>query len=196
MTRYFLRISWWKSLWRYWRGNTPWDTQITPPEVIQFIAETPPGRALDLGCGTGTNAIALARGGWQVTGVDYVPQAISKARDKAAKEGVAVEFHLASVTDLSVLTGTYTYGLDIGCLFGLNADDRRRYAAGLSRLLATDALYMLYAWLPREVKGKTRGITAEEVDKLLDGFFLREKMVVGEEKGFPSAWYWYRRTSH
>jgi SAM-dependent methyltransferase len=196
MTRYLFKSSWWKLLWRYWRGNTPWDTQITPPEVMQFIAETPPGRALDLGCGTGTNAITLARSGWQVTGVDYVPQAINMARDKAVKAGVAVEFHLTSVTDLSMLTGTYTYGLDIGCLFSLNADDRLSYAAELARLLATDAAYMLYAWLPSKSRGKTRGIGAEEVDELLGAHFLREKMVVGEEKGSPSAWYWYRRTPH
>jgi len=195
MARYFLRISWWKSLWHYWRGNTPWDTQITPPEVVKFIAETPPGRALDLGCGTGTNVITMARSGWRVTGVDYIPQAINKAREKAAKEGIDAEFHLASVTDLSVLSGSYTYGLDIGCLFGLNAEDRIKYAAELSRLLAADATYMLYAWLPRKVKGKTRGIAAEEVDELLNDHFLREKMVVGEERGFPSAWFWYRRTA-
>ncbi|MCK7512216.1 MAG: methyltransferase domain-containing protein [Desulfobacterales bacterium] len=70
----------WRFEWRYWRGNTPWDTNITPPEVMEFIAETPPGRALDLGCGTGTNAIALARHGWQATGVDFAPKAVHKAR--------------------------------------------------------------------------------------------------------------------
>ncbi len=39
--------------WRYWRGQTPWDTQVTPPEVMEFIANTPPGRALDLGAAPG-----------------------------------------------------------------------------------------------------------------------------------------------
>jgi len=51
----------WKFEWRYWRGNTPWDTQVTPPEVMELIANTSLGKALDLGCGTGTNAITLSR---------------------------------------------------------------------------------------------------------------------------------------
>ena len=72
----------WKFHWRYWRRQTPWDTQVTPPEVMEFIARTPPGKALDLGCGTGTNAIALARHGWRVTGVDFIPKAILAARGK------------------------------------------------------------------------------------------------------------------
>ncbi|MEW6615857.1 MAG: methyltransferase domain-containing protein [Thermodesulfobacteriota bacterium] len=60
-------------MWRYFRGQTPWDTNITPPEVMEFIQKTSPGRALDLGCGTGTNGITLARHGWKVTGVDFAP---------------------------------------------------------------------------------------------------------------------------
>src|SRR5881296_1344749 len=47
----------------------PWDTGITPPEVERFVASHAPGRAIDLGCGTGTNAVYLARHGWSAVGV-------------------------------------------------------------------------------------------------------------------------------
>ena len=43
-----IRPNRWKFQWRYWRRETPWDTQVTPPEVMEFIARTPPGSALDL----------------------------------------------------------------------------------------------------------------------------------------------------
>ena len=99
----FLLPNRWKFQWRYWRRQTPWDTQITPPEVMEFIARTPPGKALDLGCGTGTNAITLARHGWQVTGVDFASKAISAARRKAAGAGLKIDFHTADVTDLALL---------------------------------------------------------------------------------------------
>ena len=185
------------SLWRfqcsYWRGQTPWDTQMTPPEVMEFIAQAPPGKALDLGCGTGTNAITLARHGWQVTGVDFVPRAIRTARRKAAEAGLKIEFHTADVTDLSMLTGGYDYVLDIGCLFTLGEKERVRYAEALARLLRPQGWYMLYAWLPRPWKGGGWGISAEEVESLLQADFTKMRMVMGEEKGHPSAWYWFQR---
>ncbi|MBE0603808.1 MAG: class I SAM-dependent methyltransferase, partial [Deltaproteobacteria bacterium] len=170
----------WKFRWRYWRRDTPWDTQVTPPEVMEFIARTPPGRALDLGCGTGTNAITLTRHGWRVTGVDFVPEAIHAARAKAARSGLTIDFHVASVTDLSFLDGPFDYVLDIGCLHSLKPDDRMRYAAHLSRLLRPQAWYMLYAWLPRPWEGGVAGISAEEVGSLLLEDFCKVRTKIGE----------------
>ena len=184
----------WKFLWRYLRGNTPWDTNITPPEVQAYIEDTPPGRALDLGCGTGTNAMTLARRGWQVTGVDFVPGAIQAARAKAEGSGLPVDFWVADVTRLDMLDQPFDYVLDIGCLFSLDAEARRRYSRELTRLAGPGGCYMLYAWLPRTVKGRTVGLSAEELQILLGDAFEQEKVVIGEEKGHGSAWYWYRRT--
>ena len=60
---------WWNLVYRF--GKTPWDTGITPPELRAVVesGQVPPGRALDLGCGTGTNVIYLARHGLEVVGV-------------------------------------------------------------------------------------------------------------------------------
>jgi hypothetical protein len=52
---------------------------------------------------------------------------------------------------------------------------------------------MLYAWLEREWKGKPHGISKEAVQSLLDPGFARKRLVIGEEKGFGSAWYWYEK---
>jgi cyclopropane fatty-acyl-phospholipid synthase-like methyltransferase len=189
----WFRRSRWGFEWRYWRGQTPWDTQITPPEVMEFVAETPPGKALDLGCGTGTNAITLARHGWEATGVDFAPGAVRMARRKAAAAGLTISFHAADVTDLAMLTGPYDYVLDIGCLFVLGEGERWKYAEGLARLTSPGAWYMLYAWLPRQWQGGTWGISAEEVESLIGGRFFKVRQVIGQEKGHASAWYWYRR---
>ncbi|MCU0573261.1 MAG: class I SAM-dependent methyltransferase [Syntrophobacteraceae bacterium] len=189
----WIRRSRWGFEWRYWRRQTPWDTQITPPEVMELLDRHPPGRALDLGCGTGTNAITLARHGWEVTGVDFAPRAIRMARRKAAEAGFKIAFHAADVSDLSMLTGPYDYVLDIGCLFVLGDRERSRYAETLARLTIPGSWYMLYAWLPRPWQGGTWGISPEEVDVLLEGSFEKVRQVMGEEKGHASAWYWYRR---
>jgi len=182
-----------KFVGQYRRWQTPWDTNITPPEVMEFIREHPPGKALDLGCGTGTNAITLARHGWQATGVDFVPKAIRAARRKAAEAGLKIDFYVADVTDLSFLPGHYDYILDIGCLFTLNEKDRRAYAQSVFRLLRSRGWYMLYAWMPRTFRGRSTGISAEEVKGLLSPGLTEVKIVIGEENGFPSAWYWFQR---
>jgi 2-polyprenyl-3-methyl-5-hydroxy-6-metoxy-1,4-benzoquinol methylase len=183
----------WKFRWRYLFRQTPWDTQVTPPEVMDFIARTPPGKALDLGCGTGTNAVTLAGAGWRVTGVDFIPEAILTARAKAARSGFAIEFLVASVTDLSAVSGPFDYALDIGCLHALKAEDRMRYAVNLSRLLRPQAWYMLYAWLPRQRNGRGAGISGKEVESLLESDLSLVRTAIGEERGNPSAWYWFQR---
>jgi SAM-dependent methyltransferase len=183
----------WKFEWCYWRGNTPWGTNITPPEVMEFLAAATPGSALDLGRGTGTNAITLARRGWRAAGVDFSPKAIRAARRKARQAGLKVDFHRADVADLGVLSGAFDYVLDIGCLFTLKEDARIKYAAELARLLHPRGNYMLYAWLPGPWKGSTYEISAQAVQSLLVGAFVRSRLVVGREKNYPSAWYGYRR---
>ena len=74
--------SWYERAYR--RGDSSrWDTGITPPELLALLETLEPGTALDLGCGTGTNAIELASRGWFVTGVDFSSLAIDNARRKA-----------------------------------------------------------------------------------------------------------------
>ncbi len=71
--------------WMYLFKKTPWDTGITPPEIVAMLesGKVPIGRALDLGCGTGTNAITLAQRGFEVTAIDISRRAISLAKRKA-----------------------------------------------------------------------------------------------------------------
>ena len=68
----------------YWLGFTPWDCHPIAKNLQDLVEELPAGKALDLGCGTGDSSIYLAQHGWKVTGVDYVPHALDKARAKAA----------------------------------------------------------------------------------------------------------------
>ena len=82
-------------------GFTPWEQMAHPQIVGQYAdlfareeegREPPYGRALDLGCGSGIWAVALAQRGWQVTGVDFVPKALRRARERAEQADVEVEF--------------------------------------------------------------------------------------------------------
>src|ERR1700681_4661192 len=70
---------------RYRGGETPWDTGISPPELLEALENPPEGlprRMLDIGCGSGTNCLTLARRGWHTVGTDFAPLAIDTARQK------------------------------------------------------------------------------------------------------------------
>jgi Cyclopropane fatty acid synthase and related methyltransferases len=150
---------------RYLLGRAPWDTGVTPPEVVELVerGDLPPGRALDLGCGTGTNSFYLARHGWEVVGVDFSVVAIRRARRRARRMNLPVRFYRADVTDLGFLTGPFDLALDIGCLHGIPPEGRMRYAAEVGRLVRPGGLYMLYAFFPRPDGPPGRGIAPEGI---------------------------------
>lgn len=183
------------NLWYYF--NPPWDTGITPPEVVEAV-EGPnalmPGRALDLGCGTGTNSLYLARHGWQVVGVDLAATAIRQARRKAKKAGLSVEFHTADVTRLDFLQPPFDLALDIGCFHALDAEGWTRYRDQLGRLLGPGARFMLYAFGPRRGRLMDMGITPDEVRRLFEPDFEVLRVDGGTDPSGPSAaWYWLER---
>src|SRR5258708_37478437 len=95
------RLNFW---WRYLRGKTPWDTQIVPPEIIALTQPLALGRALDIGCGTGTTSLYLAEKGWQVVGVDFIPAAIRMVRRKAQQAGQRIAFHIGDASQLNFLS--------------------------------------------------------------------------------------------
>jgi SAM-dependent methyltransferase len=183
------------SLWYFL--NPPWDTGITPPEVVEAIEgphALPPGRALDLGCGTGTNSLYLARHGWQVVGVDMAVTAIRQARCKARGTGLKLKFYAADVTRLDFLEPPFDLALDIGCFHSLAAEERPRYRDQLRRLLRPGACYMLYAFGPRRSFLMDMGITAEEMQKLFQPDFRVLRREGGTDPSGPSAaWYWLER---
>lgn len=180
----------------YLLGHAPWDTGIVPPEVVELVErrEEPPGRALDLGCGTGTSSLYLARHGWEVVGVDFSVMAVRRARRRARRTGLPVRFYRADVTDLSFLSGPFDLALDIGCLHGIPPKGRERYASEVTRLVRPGGLYMLYAFLPRPGGPSRRGITPEEIRHLFGPGFRVERQEGGEDpSGRGSVWYWMRR---
>jgi SAM-dependent methyltransferase len=186
------RLMFW---WRYVRGSTPWDTGLTPPEIVAVAERLPPGRALDLGCGTGTNSLYLAERGWKVTGIDFVAAAIRRARQKAAAAKLSVDFRVADVTRLDFLQEPYDLAFDVGCLHSLSPQQQRDYVTTLARLLCPDALYVLYAFAPRQIGPRHVGLTPDQVVQRFGHEFIVETMIQGQDKGDgpASAWYWLRR---
>lgn len=183
-----LRKFWFELAYRFTKPR--WDTGVTPPELVEVV-EAPgakPGRALDLGCGTGTNALYLARRGWRAVGVDFAGPAVAAARRKAGAAGLAVEFHQADVTRLDFLQPPFDLALDMGCFHSIAAGGRPAYIAGLARLMRPGGLFLCYAFKP---EAPMSGLAVEEMTGLFAPAFKTVKVEHGT--GMPSAWYTFQK---
>jgi SAM-dependent methyltransferase len=153
----------------YRLGFTPWDGHQLAKglrELIEGDDALTPGKAIDLGCGTGDNSIYLARHGWQVIGVDFVAAAVDKARAKAAADGVDVRFTCADVTRLSAegVGRDFSLIVDSGCLHGMSDDDRDAYVREVAAVAAPRARLSIVAFIPGGTFG-VPGIAESEVKR-------------------------------
>ena len=173
--------------------DPPWDTNQTPPELFDFINTNPPGRALDLGCGTGTNVLTLIKSGWQATGVDFIPKAIKAARRKALKAGVDADFRVGDVTLLKDIQGNFDLILDIGCYQSLNPYGMVNYQKKINQLLKPGGIYLIYLFFKSEEVDSGSGATEADLQPFLD-FMDLAKRENGSERGIHKAsWLTYKK---
>jgi ubiquinone/menaquinone biosynthesis C-methylase UbiE len=184
-------------------GFTPWDGHPIAQnlqELVEGTGEKPPlpaGSALDLGCGTGDSSIYLAQHGWKVTGVDFVPKALDKARAKAGAAGLSVNFVQADVTHLSQagIGSGFALIVDNGCLHNMSDNDRDAYVREVSAVAAPDARLLIVAFLPGGRFG-VRGVDPAEMERrFASGWTLSSS---GGERGLdheqtPARHYLFQR---
>jgi SAM-dependent methyltransferase len=118
----------------HYAGPAPWDIG-RPQGQFVAVADRVTGPVLDAGCGTGEHALFLAGRGHRVVGIDFVEEAIRRARRKAAERGLAVEFLVKDATALDGWGERFATVIDWGLFHVFSDDDRRRYAAGLAQVL-------------------------------------------------------------
>lgn len=122
----------------YRLGRPIWETP--PPEPLRDLIEGPdalaPGHALDVGCGSGINAIYLATHGWRATGVDFSAASLTRAR-RAAQGVAGVTFLHGDVTQLSHLPidEPVDLVLDMGCYHSLPDAAKGTYVAELTAVM-------------------------------------------------------------
>lgn len=177
------------ALWYYF--NPPWDSGISPPELMDFIENRPPGRAIDLGCGTGTNVITLAKKGWQVTGIDFAPRAIQIAKRKIKKANVQADVHVGDVTNLEGIEGPFDFALDLGCFHGLG-EKKGHYLNELDRVLAPGGHWLMYGFYSSSPQSPAR-LAQPDLDLIATHFNL-----VSRQNGFDrgertSAYFLYQK---
>lgn len=180
-------------------GFTPWDSGVPPPELKELI-EGPDarsaGKALDLGCGTGTNAIYMNQHGWDVTGIDFVPRAVSMAKAKAAAAKASPRLLLGDVTKLDELgvDGGYTLIFDLGCLHAIPDGRRDAYAAGVTKRTTTGADFLVWGFYARLNLVTNAMLTQDDLVGRFGGAWELVRAWAGDQPNrFPGRWYHLKR---
>ena len=130
---------------RYASAETPWDTGKPDVHLVEFISSgmVEPGRVLEVGCGTGTNASWLARQGFSVLGVDFAPLAIEQARAKAADASLECRFEALDFLNDRVCGGPFDFVFDRGCFHVFDeVAERERFAEHVASELAPGGRWM------------------------------------------------------
>jgi len=185
----------------YLVGFKPWDSGVPAPELVATVEgehRLPAGKALDLGCGTGTNCIYLAEHGWDATGVDFVPRAIKSAGQKASSAGVSPRFIAGDVTRLNSLGIGSGFDLlfDLGCFHSIPDSGRDAYVSGATEVARTGATMLLFGF----VRGASpprfgpRGLARREVAERFGAGWEMVTETAGRPMfGADAAWYSLRR---
>ena len=182
-------------LFQYWYfGQPKWDTGISPPELLDFIENHKSARAIDIGCGTGTNVITLAKAGWQVTGVDFAPRAIQLAKQKLETSRTQADLRVADATNLKGIPGLYEFALDIGCFHSIQKDGKAKYLKQLDRILAPNGFWLMYGFLTSDPLRAGTGLVLADLDLISSHLTLISRRDGFDDKrDRQSAWFLYQK---
>jgi SAM-dependent methyltransferase len=146
-----------------YEGTPLWEIGRPQSEVVRLFEEGAiRGRVLDVGCGTGENALYLAEQGLEVLGVDGSELAIEKARFKAAERGLSVRFIVQNALELESLVTqfeapfdasndtAFDVALDAGMFHSFTDEERPVYARSLTSVLHPGGAFYLICWSEHE----------------------------------------------
>jgi ubiquinone/menaquinone biosynthesis C-methylase UbiE len=186
---------------RYHNGNTPWDIGRPSTELQQVLGEfaIQPCRMLEVGCGTGTNAVYLARQGFEVHAFDLASLAIERARQRADEAGVKINFMVADALALPETGAPFDFIFDRGTYHVLRIDRLAAYLRVLRRVSAPGGYYLTLAGNANEPSPAGEGpprVTAQEMVSELSTHFdlvqLREfrfdAVINGNRPFTPLGW--------
>lgn len=126
-------------------GKIPWDIESPPRILIELVERETvhPCKTIDLGCGTGNYALYLARNGFNVTGIDISPTAITIAEKRAEEKGIHCAFLVADVLgNMEEVRGTFAFAYDWELLHHIFPGKRNTYVQNVHKLLAPQGKYL------------------------------------------------------
>jgi cyclopropane fatty-acyl-phospholipid synthase-like methyltransferase len=158
-----------------YRSTPPWDIGRPQKEFVGLVRRGEiTGSVLDIGCGTGEHALFFAGEGYEVWGIDSTPLPIQKAREKAEKRGLQVQFLVLNALDLSRLNRKFDTATDSGLFHTLSDEDRPVFVDNLAAILSPAGNYFMLCFSELEPGGYgPRRITEREIqDSFRDGWSI------------------------
>ncbi len=158
----------------YRDGTPPWETGRPSGELVRLVDEGVIKRAttLELGCGTGANAVMLALRGFEVTAVDFSPTAIERARTRAENAGALLRIVLADVFEFAATAGTFEFVFDAGFYHAVRRTQLDRLLDLLWRVTRPGSLYLTLAGATGEMaSGGPPQVSKEEIHRELGRVF-------------------------
>jgi len=159
-----------------YRGTPPWDIGRPQKEFTELVRQGEiTGSVLDIGCGSGDNALFFAQEGFEVWGIDSSPIAIQKAQEKGAQRGLTAHFHVMNALELTRLNRTFDTATDSGLFHTLSDDDRPLFAKNLAAILSPTGNYFMLCFSDKEPAGYgPRRISEQEIrETFSDGWSIR-----------------------
>jgi SAM-dependent methyltransferase len=174
-------------------GKPPWDTNQSPVELLEFIQTHPSGKALDLGCGTGTNCLTLALAGWQTTGVDLAWRAIVKARRRFDENDLVGDFHSADILHSKEPESSFDLVLDVGCYHSLPAESRPIYQANIFRWLKPGGSHLIYGHKLSKGRPDPTSLTEQDIHQFEEKLKLVNRKDCEDHWGRKTIWLWFMK---
>ena len=144
-------------------GQAPWDIG-RPQSPIAASANLVKSPLLDSGCGTGDTALFFASKGHQVTGIDFVEEALRRAKLKATQRSLSAQFLLKDALTLNEWEQKFNTIIDSGLFHVFSDEQRARYVAGLAHVLNPAGQLLLICFSDEEPAGQgPRRISRDEL---------------------------------
>jgi len=165
----------------YAETNPPWDIGKPQPPFVA-VADQVVNPVLDAGCGTGGTSLFFAARGLRVTGIDFVEEAIRRARAKATERGLSVEFLIKNAMTLGDWDERFASVIDSGLFHIYAGDERQRYVQGLAHVVKPGGRLFLYVFSDEEPAAPGGGVSRQDLyDSFADGWDIESVQSVRGE---------------
>lgn len=178
---------------RYPLETLPWELGKPRKMLVELVEKglIQRGKALDVCCGAGTNAVYLAEKGFQVTGIDISSKAVEYAKEKATKANVKIQFMVQNFLELPFRDEEFDFIFDMGCFHHVNVEDRILFIKGIHRILKKDGYYLLVCFSYKNGPARNH-FTRKQITELFSNYFeIKEIKHISSVEGDGYIRYFY-----